>query len=485
MLEVRNEAIRGACFVLLLGLVSGVSADTQVNTYTLAFQGASAIAVAADGDFVVVWGSIGSSDSDTDGSSIQGQRFASDGSEVGGEFQVNSYTTGEQVSPEVGVAANGDFVVVWQSTASAVDLSGNAIHGQRYSSDGSTLGVEFLINSYTTSDQSKPSVCGGDDGDFVVVWQSQGSLGVDTDQNSIHGQRYASSGSAVGGEFEVNSYTTSYQRFASVGCKPDGGFVVTWESAGSASDDSSLESIQGQRYSSAGATLGVQFQVNTYTTNTQETPGIGVGADGGFVVTWQSLESALDSSGTSIQGQRFGSDGSSLGGQFQVNTYTTLQQNLPSVAIDAAGDFVVVWESYSSGADSDYTILGQRYSSSGGTIGGEMQVNTLLTDGQTEPSVAIDPSGGVYGCLDQRVLQRLRCDPQRSAIRCDPSACRVDSDRYRVARIPAPTLILVRLVGSRSAPATNQLERARGEVQAPRLPLPRCRCFPRSGQHPL
>ena len=34
-----------------------------------------------------------------------------------------------------------------------------------------------------------------------------------------------------------------------------------------------------------------------------------------------------------------------LGAEFQVNTYTTSNQELPSVATDANGNFVVVWES--------------------------------------------------------------------------------------------------------------------------------------------
>jgi len=42
-----------------------------------------------------------------------------------------------------------------------------------------------------------------------------------------------------------------------------------------------------------------------------------------------------------------------LGSEFQVNSYTTGGQRLPSVASDAAGHFVVVWQSNgSSGSDS-------------------------------------------------------------------------------------------------------------------------------------
>jgi uncharacterized membrane protein len=34
------------------------------------------------------------------------------------------------------------------------------------------------------------------------------------------------------------------------------------------------------------------------------------------------------------------------GAEFQVNTYTTDHQTSPAVAADAAGNFVVVWESF-------------------------------------------------------------------------------------------------------------------------------------------
>jgi hypothetical protein len=52
------------------------------------------------------------------------------------------------------------------------------------------------------------------------------------------------------------------------------------------------------------------------------------------------------------------------GAQFQVNTYTTINQGYPSVATDADRDLVVIWQSSgSSGTDtSGYSIQGQRFS---------------------------------------------------------------------------------------------------------------------------
>ena len=52
-----------------------------------------------------------------------------------------------------------------------------------------------------------------------------------------------------------------------------------------------------------------------------------------------------------------------IGAEFQVNTYTTLAQYDTNVASDAAGNFVVVWQSWgSSGSDdSEYSVQGQSY----------------------------------------------------------------------------------------------------------------------------
>ena len=88
--------------------------------------------------------------------------------------------------------ADRDFVVVWESPGSSgTDASGQSIHGRRYASDGSSQGAQFQVNSYTTSDQRIPAVAAAADGDFVVVWDSDGSSGPDTHTTSIQGQRFS------------------------------------------------------------------------------------------------------------------------------------------------------------------------------------------------------------------------------------------------------------------------------------------------------
>ena len=228
-----------------------VGAESQVNTYTTYHQNYPSVATDADGDFVVVWTSYGSSGSDSSGDSIQGQRYDSAGSPVGSQFQCNTYTTLNQRVPSVAAAGDGDFVVVWQGQGLGSDSSGYGIQGQRYYGAGGAAGGQFQVNTYTTLNQRVPSVSAEGDGNFVVVWQSLGSSGSDTSDDSVQGQRYDSAGSAVGSQFQVNSYTTNYQRLPSVSAEGDGDFVVVWQSLGSSGSDSSGESIQLQRYTAA------------------------------------------------------------------------------------------------------------------------------------------------------------------------------------------------------------------------------------------
>ena len=208
-------------------------------------------------------------------------------------------------------------------------------------------GSEFQVNSYTTDGQYRPSVAMATDGTFVVVWESRGSPGNDSSQQSIQGQRYASDGSPQGAQFQVNSYITSFQLSPSVAAAPDGNFAVVWESNGSSGTDDGSTSIQGQRYASNGSAQGSQFQVNTYITGNQAHRRSRRRPSGDFVVAWDSYGSpGTDTSDASIQAQRFASNGSPQGAQFQVNSYTTSYQYVPAVATAPDGDFVVVWESH-------------------------------------------------------------------------------------------------------------------------------------------
>ena len=367
----------------------------QVNTYTTDYQFSASVACAADGDFVVVWTSAqGASYGSWE--SIQGQRYNLSGGAVGEQFQVNTFAEYTQWFPSVAADRDGNFVVVWQNGGSMSGPWPYSIQGRRYDASGNPVGSEFQINTLATGGVEWPSVAVDRDGDFVVVWHSDHSAGSDTSGSSIQGRRYDASGNAVGSEFQVNTYTTGSQIFPSVAANADGDFVVVWGSWGSAGSDTSVTSIQGQRYDASGNAIGSEFQVNTYTTDTQWSPSVAVDAGGNIMIVWQSDGSAgSDTLGYSVQGQRYDASGNAVGTEFQVNTYTTDTQWSPSVAFDADGNSVVVWTSDgSTGSDSSgHSIQGQRYDASGNAVGAEFQVNRYTTDDQGGASVAVDARG--------------------------------------------------------------------------------------------
>ena len=214
------------------------------GNYTTGVQGTPRVATGPDDSFVVVWTSSGSFGSDSDDSSVQGQRFGANGIPLGGQFQVNSSTTNRQNQADLATATDGSFLVSWTSYAPG-GVSRQDILAQRYSPEGYPQGTEFLINSYTTHIQAVSSVATSPSG-FVVTWQSYGSVGSDQ-SGSIEAQVLDADGSFDGGEFQVNTYSTGAQHWPSVGVAANGVVTIVWQSNGSAGSDQSATSIQGQR----------------------------------------------------------------------------------------------------------------------------------------------------------------------------------------------------------------------------------------------
>ena len=347
--------------------------EFQVNTYTTSGQDRPRITSLSDGGFVITWQSDGQ-----DGNSwgVYAQRYDSSGNTVGDEFQVNIYTTGEQNYPSITSLNDGGFVVTWQSNGQ--DGNDWGVYAQRYDSSGNTVGTEFQVNTYTTSDQSRQSITSLSDGGFVIAWQSSGQ---DGSNYGTYAQRYNSSGNTVGSEFQVNTYTTTDQAWPRITSLSDGGFIIVWQSNG---QDGSNNGVYAQRYDILGNTVGTEFQVNTYTTDEQRYPSIASLNDGGFVIAWGSDEQDGDWFG--IYAQRYDSSGNSVGSEFQVNTYTVSWQVHSSITGLDDGGFIIAWNS--NGQDgSNNGVYAQRYDSSGNTVGDEFRVNTYTTDHQRIPSI--------------------------------------------------------------------------------------------------
>jgi hypothetical protein len=330
--------------------------EFQVNQFTTGAQQTPAVAMDADGDFVIAWNSPNQGDGGptTSAGEIWARRFNIDGTPKDDEFHVNTITTQTQITPHVAIDADGDFIIAWTSRDFApAPNAGYDIYARRYDPSGNALAIEQLVNTYTTGSQTGPVVAVDDDGDHVIVWQS---FGQDGDVQGVYAQRFNASGTPQGVEFRVNEVTPSSQGAPVVDMDAIGNFVVAWESNG---QDGDGFTVMARRYSFEGQPQSNEFTVNTFTTEAQRLPAVALDSNGDFVITWASREQ--DESGYGIYAQAYSAAGAPVGSEFKVSTYTTLAQYNPAIAMDADGDFVIAWHSGDSQDGSGYGVYAQRY----------------------------------------------------------------------------------------------------------------------------
>jgi hypothetical protein len=296
-----------------------------VNTTTLNLQSSPTVTALPNGQFFVAWTDGSQTGGDTSFAAIRGQLFNASGSKAGGEFLINTTTSGSQQSPISTVLHDGRFVVVWwDDSKTGGDTSGYALRGQAFNSDGSRSGDEFLINTTAIDNQTQPTITALSDGRFVVAWTDYSKSSDDPDAFAVRGQVFNANGGKAGGEFLVNTTKADSQLEPAITGLADGRFVITWTDYSRTGGDTSDAAIKGQLFNADGGKAGGEFLVNTTTLNVQLDPSITVLSDGHFVVTWMDgSKTGGDTSGYALRGQVFNVDGSKFGDQFLVNTITT------------------------------------------------------------------------------------------------------------------------------------------------------------------
>lgn len=355
--------------------------EIQVNTYTNYSQGGAGITTLEDGGWVITWSS---QEQDGYADGVFGQVFNADGTPRGGEFQVNTYTSQEQHNCSVAALSDGGWVVTWESFYQ--DGASYEIYAQAFNADGTPQGEEFRVNTTMESSQFEPAVTGLNDGGWVVTWVSQDpEYQVDRE---IYAQAFNADGTPRGEEFVVNTTYTYDQENPSVTALADGGWVITWDSD---TMQAGTTGVFGQAYNADGSARGVEFEVNTYTTSRHMEPSVAALSDDGWVVTWRSYEQ--DGSMYGVYGQAFNADGTPQGDEFQVNTYTDANQYSSSVTGLADGGWVVTWTSVDQDG-SGTGVFAQVYDSEGIPQGGEFRVNQTTDGNQTVPTVTATNDGG-------------------------------------------------------------------------------------------
>jgi hypothetical protein len=301
----------------------------------------------------------------------------------GPEFLINVTTSGAQAVDSVGAIATdaSGNFVITWESFNQDSLLSWGVYGRRYNAGGTAQGSEFLVNATLLDDQRAPAVAMNASGAFAIAWEGRGLLGALFP--GVYVQRYNASGVAQGTEIGVAGSLLLSITNVSIAMDSSGGFVVAWEDASITGRD-----ISARRYAADGTALGAAFTVNQTTSGNQLTPRIAMDSAGNFLIVWTGNGSG-DNSG--VFARLYNAAGTAQTGEVLVNVTTSGTQELASIAPDPSGGYIVAWSGQGAGDSSG--VLARRITSAGAISGTEVLINETTSGVQQSPAIAIDPDG--------------------------------------------------------------------------------------------
>jgi hypothetical protein len=309
----------------------------------------------------------------------------------GPESPVNATTAGQQLGTDSGVSvsadAAGNYVVAWGTFQADGSVTAYA---RVFNADGSPRTGEILVGTGTGS---TPTVAMAGNGGFLVAWASliPGS-GLATTGGSLFARAYRADGTPAGGQVTVLAATsTQVGHLAGVAADGTGNFAVLYSTE-------KYNKVWGwggptfkmQRYTASGSASGSVITVATPTLANGR-GSIAMDAAGNSVVVWDDY-----SNGTVVYAQRYSATGRKAGGQITVASGPgVIWQS--SVAMNATGRFVVAWCDRNSG-----TKRAQVYNPDGTPAGATVTFG-VGAEPESQAGVAMDSAGNVTFTWTSRI----------------------------------------------------------------------------------
>lgn len=293
-------------------------------------------------------------------------------------FQVNQTLADDQDRPAVSLLNNGGAIFVWKSGKQGFQH----IYGRILSGAGTWATDEFRVNTATNVFQLDPTVLTLTNGNAVVAWSSVNQISA-SGMRDVYFQIVTPAGGSFGGETLANQTTVFNQRAVAGAALSDGRFVLTWVSEQQRFENS--VDIYARIYSATGIPVGSEILVNT-STNVCANPSVAAAADGGFTVAWAEKDLLNVSNGWDISARPFSANG--LGGVSRRVATGSRNQYVPKIAAQGT-DYLLTWTSVGQDGSRE-GVFGQFLRGDGTSLGGEFQVNTTSVSQQIHPTVASD-----------------------------------------------------------------------------------------------
>lgn len=281
--------------------------------------------VDAAGQLIVVW--YGDTSAQP-GSDIYARRYARGGVPLGPAFRVNAATAGEQRRPSVGVAADGSFVVAW-------DTNTQTVAARRFAADGAPRGDDIAVSQRPALRAFDSDIAVAPDGSFAIVWDVSDPASADRD---VALRRFDADGVPLGGEMLPYNADATLQLNPAVAALPAGGLAVVWEQTDLLAPVPA-STIWLQRLDGAGALFGPVQEVASATGEELRDPALAAGADGSLHVAWASFSVG---NGTVLL-RAYNADGQPSGPGVPISAPVQAERFTPAVAVGADGSTAVAW----------------------------------------------------------------------------------------------------------------------------------------------
>lgn len=358
--------------------------DQRANQFTNSMQQHNRIAAGANGDYILVWDS---DSQDGDRAGIYARRYSAAGIPLEAEFLVNSdYTSGDQVYPDIAIAPDGRFLIVWQSPSHDTPGDGLDIYARWYLADGQADGSAFKVSENSTGDQYTPKVDFDGQGRAVIAWVGHGKI-------NVFARRFNAQQQAIEGDLSINQVSRGGLSTCDLAVNSEGRFVVSWNDRGTDGQQDVFTRV----FDANALPVSDELRVNQHLEHSQTESAIGIDNSGRFVVTWTSFfqdeanyDSLAGGMGRGIYARRYDATGVPLSNEFRVNTVTLSEQTSSYLAMRSDGHFAISWISwghhdYLSGSD----VYLQQFNPQGAPLGPETLIaKANLSLGQSNPALA-------------------------------------------------------------------------------------------------
>ena len=355
-----------------------VGPPLEVATETEDFN-ESAVAVLAGGRHVVAWPRANSNDFD-----IVAQLFDAELRPIGEAFTVHSSSTNTQHQPTIAALPDGGFVVAWAGygflgedppdNTNGIDFFG--IWARRFSADGVPVGEQFRIDTQIDYEEGSPSVAADSKGRFAIAWQSFGAEPGEVSRSSGFVRWYDAAAAPVTAPTPIASAVSTYEAAPQIGFSSDGKLTAVWDGVGS---------LFFRRFDELMQPLAPEKPLGFYGNDFS----LGVAPSGDFLVAAHEERAG---SYYQVIARRFAPDGTPQCEEFVVHAVGD-ERSDQSAAVAASTDgYVVTWRRQTSAKS---TVYARRYSLAGVPLGTEFPLHDASLDGDI-PSVAMDAAGGFF-----------------------------------------------------------------------------------------